>query len=150
MVLDGVTAPADLGTGCVHGVAWFVDQLGAALLRYGGSGSLSEALQAAICAVCEAHPKCDVAHPGMPSATMVMCRWGADSVDWLVLSDRTLVVELADGDIAVVRGDSLNKVAVAERAATSRRPLGSAAHADAVQAMIVEQRAWRNCEGGIG
>lgn len=150
MVLDGVTAPADLGTGCVHGVAWFVDQLGAALLRYGGSGSLSEALQAAICAVCEAHPKCDVAHPGMPSATMVMRRWGADSVDWLVLRDRTLVVELADGDIAVVRGDSLNKVAVAERAATSRRPLGSAAHADAVQAMIVEQRAWRNCEGGIG
>jgi Na+/H+ antiporter NhaC len=32
VVLDGLSAPAALGTGCIHGIAWFVAQLGTLLM----------------------------------------------------------------------------------------------------------------------
>ena len=32
VLLDGATAPADVDTGCIHGVAWYAQTLGTALL----------------------------------------------------------------------------------------------------------------------
>ena len=36
VVLDGLTAPRDLDSGCTHGVPWYVGRLGSALLARTG------------------------------------------------------------------------------------------------------------------
>ncbi|SDY15447.1 Protein phosphatase 2C [Micromonospora pattaloongensis] len=115
-VLDGVTTPPGIDTGCVHGPAWYVRRLTARLTEVAAAspdGSLAEQLAEAIRRVRGDHDgRCDLDNPATPAATVCLARDAGDTLDYLVLSDGTLVVELG-ADVRVVT-DSRFRRAVAE------------------------------------
>ncbi|MEU3985009.1 protein phosphatase 2C domain-containing protein [Streptomyces sp. NPDC026672] len=113
VVLDGVTPPRD-GTGCLHSVPWFTARLGGALVELTVSGrdlTLPEILSRAILRTAEAHSAtCDLSHPRTPQATVVLVRWSADTVEYLVLSDSALLLEAPDGTVTPVLDDRLSRL----------------------------------------
>jgi hypothetical protein len=126
IVLDGVTSPPDVLTGCVHDPVWLVRTLGAALTRRltaPGAPQLINVLADAISAVRVEHGgTCDLSHPESPSSTVVLVREQPDIVDYLVLCDSTLVLldpdstigqVITDGRTTAMRG--LSRAEVAER-----------------------------------
>jgi hypothetical protein len=103
-VLDGVTEADGVDSGCIHGVAWYVRQLVAALCRLYSANPdqpLRELLRSAISAVRLAHPDCDLTKPSTPAATICLVRTGQTATDYLVLCDTTLVIE-ADGEVTAI------------------------------------------------
>ncbi|MFK4223497.1 hypothetical protein [Streptomyces sp. NPDC019890] len=136
VVLDGVTPPAG-DDGCVHGVPWFTSRLGGALVELSGSRrdmTLPEILSEAIRRTADAHrDTCDLSHVRTPQATVVLARWGgpADEVEYLVLSDSTLLIESPAGEVLAVLDDRIDRL--------PREALRTHATADAL----------RNAEGGF-
>ncbi|MGW7417960.1 protein phosphatase 2C domain-containing protein [Streptomyces sp. NPDC054863] len=134
VVLDGVTPPPS-ETGCVHSVPWVTARLGGALIELSGSRpelTLREVLSAALSRTADAHRStCDLSHVRTPQATVVMVRWGAATVEHLVLSDSALLLEGADGSVRAVLDDRLDRV--------PEEALRSHATADV----------YRNAEGGF-
>jgi len=109
-VLDGATAPEGFDTGCVHRPAWYVRRLAA---RIGVAAAdrpaadLTEILATAIRAVRGDHGDgCDMDHPGTPSATVCLLRCLGGHLDYLVLCDSPLVLDV-DGTVGVVADDRL-------------------------------------------
>ncbi|MFF7748214.1 hypothetical protein ACFZCP_02970 [Streptomyces sp. NPDC007971] len=113
ILLDGVTPPRD-GTGCLHSVPWFTARLGGALTELTVSGrdlTLSEILSRAIGQTAEAHARtCDLSHPRTPQATVVLTRWSADTLEYLVLSDSVLLLRSPDGAVGAVLDDRLARL----------------------------------------
>ncbi|MFS8198765.1 protein phosphatase 2C domain-containing protein [Streptomyces sp. CWNU-52B] len=113
VVLDGVTPPAT-DDGCLHSVPWFVARLGGALSELSVSRrdlTLTEVLGHAIARTADAHrTTCDLSHPRTPQATVVLTRWSADFVEYLVLSDSALLVESTAGTVTAVLDDRLSHV----------------------------------------
>jgi hypothetical protein len=141
VVLDGLTEAGD--TGCEHGTAWYVAELGGRLMRLAGrrDGSLAGALGDAIAEVRDGHgPGCDLTHPGSPGATVAMARWRGDAVEYLVLSDAFVIVD-AGSDPIVVSDD---------RAPARPRdePAASPHDADGFAAVIRARQGQRNRPGG--
>ncbi|MFJ9352274.1 hypothetical protein [Streptomyces sp. NPDC101237] len=135
IVLDGVTPPPD-GTGCLHSVPWFTARLGGALTELTVSAAdltLRDILGRAIRRTADAHGgTCDLSHPRTPQATVVLARWSADTLEYLVLSDSALLLRAPDGTVTAVLDDRLDRV--------PRSSLASDATADATV---------RNKEGGF-
>ncbi|MEV5793208.1 protein phosphatase 2C domain-containing protein [Streptomyces sp. NPDC052192] len=135
VVLDGVTPPRS-DYGCRHTVPWFSARLGGALLELSvsqGDVTLREVLAEAIRRVADAHAAtCDLSHPRTPQATVVLVRWSASEVEYLVLSDSALLVESPAGEMTALLDDRLSRV--------PRASLASDAVADATV---------RNREGGF-
>jgi len=152
-VLDGVTAPAELETGCVHGTPWYVRQLAARMaLAYAAApaGDLGDLVATAIEAVRGDHGgACDLGHPGTPSSTVCMLRAGDERADWLVLSDSPLVLD-RNGVVEAVTDHRLKRTSVREREAVAARtaPVGSPGHRALVLALVESQRPYRNQPGG--
>ncbi|MGX7669531.1 hypothetical protein [Plantactinospora sp. DSM 117369] len=115
-VLDGATVPDGFDTGCVHGPAWYVRRLAARLGLAAAdrpAAALTGNLAAAILAVRADHGgACDLDHPGTPSATVCLLRHGGDSVDYLVLCDSPLVLDL--GERVQVVSDERLRAAMAD------------------------------------
>ncbi|MCW8381530.1 protein phosphatase 2C domain-containing protein [Streptomyces justiciae] len=113
VVLDGVTPPQG-PTGCLHSVPWFVSRLGGALTELTVSlpdVPLSEALSLALARTAESHAHtCDLSHPRTPQATVVLARWSAEAVEYLVLSDSVLLVEAPGGALTVLEDDRLSRL----------------------------------------
>lgn len=113
VVLDGVTPPRG-GTGCLHSVPWYVARLGGALTELTVSlpdVPLSEVLSRAIARTAAAHSAtCDLSHPRTPQATVAVARWGAEAVEYLVLSDSALLVESSEGSVTAVLDDRLSRL----------------------------------------
>lgn len=113
VALDGVTPPRD-GTGCLHSVPWFTARLGGALTELAVSlrdVPLVEALSGAIARTARSHGEgCDLSHPRTPQATVVVARWSASTVEYLVLSDSALLVESPDGEVTPVLDDRLSRL----------------------------------------
>jgi hypothetical protein len=109
-VLDGATVPEDFETGCVHGPAWYVRQLAARLALSVADrpmATLMGSLAAAILAVRGDHgDQCDLDHPGTPSAALCLLRATAEHVDYLVLCDSPLILDLGE-EIRVISDDRL-------------------------------------------
>lgn len=107
-VLDGVTQPAGVDSGCVHGSGWYVQRLAyhlTALYLADHDQPLTKLLYDGINSVNEDHQDtCDLAQPNTPASTVCLLREDTDSVDYLVLCDTTLVVERA-GSIEVITDD---------------------------------------------
>ncbi|MFE7209370.1 protein phosphatase 2C domain-containing protein [Streptomyces sp. NPDC001698] len=135
VVLDGVTPPRT-GTGCSHSVSWFTARLGGALTELTVSWrdlTLPEILSRAILRTAESHaPTCDLSHPRTPQATVVLARWSAETVEYLVLSDSVLLLESPDGPVTPVLDDRL-----------ARLPRASLATDALIDAVV------RNKEGGF-
>ncbi|MFB8759022.1 protein phosphatase 2C domain-containing protein [Streptomyces sp. NPDC059852] len=119
VVLDGVTPPKD-ATGCRHSVHWFTARLGGALTELTVSlpdVPLADVLGRAIARTAEAHAStCDLSHPRTPQATVVLARWSAGAVEYLVLSDSALLVESPDGTVTARLDDRLARLPRSARA----------------------------------
>jgi hypothetical protein len=152
VVLDGVTVPKGIDTGCIHGTPWYVDALGNSILETSSrrdGKDLRQVLNGAITAVRARHEDtCDTSAPGTPAATVALFRAGLQGSDYLVLSDAFLLADLGAGRIQVVTDRRLESLAVAERAEVYRLPIGTPEHTDAVLRMVRVQMALRNRSGG--
>ncbi len=153
VVADGATAPPSLGNGCIHGPRWYARQLvtRAALAHTANPDlALTDVLSDAIRATTAAHADtCDTAHPGTPSATVVMLRSRPDSLQWLVLGDATLALEEIGSEVQVVSDRRLGNSSKAERFAVLTGDSTDGHHAERVAALSNAQRKFRNVEGGF-
>lgn len=112
LVLDGVTPPPDGQTGCIHTVTWFVQKLGPALLRRAErrDQSLADCLADAIAQTAAAHEStCDLSHRRTPQATVVALRWDDRQVEYLVLSDSVLLLDV-NGAVTPILDGRLDEV----------------------------------------
>ncbi|MDO0925747.1 protein phosphatase 2C domain-containing protein [Streptomyces sp. TG1A-8] len=113
ILLDGVTPPRD-GAGCLHSVPWFTARLGGALTELTLSGrdlGLPEILARAIARTADAHLNlCELSHPRTPQATVVLVRWSAETLEYLVLSDSALLLRSPDGTVTPVLDDRLARL----------------------------------------
>ncbi|MEV6930232.1 hypothetical protein AB0M46_37920 [Dactylosporangium sp. NPDC051485] len=104
-VLDGVTAPEGVNTGCRHNPAWYVRRLSAHLSEAAPAAtapSLGDSLAAAIDMVRRDHDgHCDLGNPATPAATVCLVRSTGNRFEYLILSDTTLVVEHGDDVLAL-------------------------------------------------
>jgi hypothetical protein len=156
VVLDGVTPPAG-DDGCVHGVPWYTARLGGALLELSGSRrdmTLPQCLSEAIARTAEAHSSiCDLSHPRTPQATVSTVRWDEETVEHLVLSDASLLLEAGDGTVTPVldtRLDRLPEEVHALRRRVRSLPSGSADRSAAAATYVEAVEAQRNAPGGNG
>jgi hypothetical protein len=138
-----------MGTGCIHGVRWYVRQLGATLLReLATAADLRPCLASAISTVTAAHADtCDVTHSGTPSATVAIVRERNDALDYLVLSDTTIIFDCYT-ELHIITDDSVEQVAVAELNASRRQCAGTSAHSERLRDLIAAQRRLRNTPEG--
>jgi hypothetical protein len=101
VLLDGATAPADVDTGCIHGVAWFARTLGTELLAGITAvppASLQQALAGAAAEVRARHEHtCDLTMRKTPGATVTAVRAERDGLSYLALSDSSIVADYLDG-----------------------------------------------------
>jgi hypothetical protein len=125
VLLDGVSLDAHIETGCGHGRPWFVRRLGTRLLgALGEDWPIGEALSVAIKGVVAAHGgKCDLRHPCTPASTVVALRLRGPVVEYLVMSDSTLLLDV-DGTISAVTED-FGAVAAASPEVAARATVGS-------------------------
>ncbi|MEQ4718614.1 protein phosphatase 2C domain-containing protein [Nonomuraea sp. B19D2] len=150
VLLDGAGGPSELPTGCRHGTAWYVNQLGDRLiLRMSDPGeALTEVLAAAIKAVAELHGhSCDLTHPGTPASTVVMARRAEDKIEYLVLGDSTFVADI-DGEIVTVSDRRIDAVGVDLWKAMAALPTGAPEHQAARIRFVEHLRRMRNQRGG--
>jgi len=152
VVVDGASVPAELGTGCAHGTAWFARHLGTHLLGLLTSQpehSPADNLAQAITDVAALHADtCDLDHPGTPSATVAILREQPDTIDYLVLGDTTILLEQPTG-IRAITDDRLESVASVQHDAMHQQATGSAAHARSFAQLVTEQRRHRNHPDGF-
>jgi hypothetical protein len=101
VLLDGATSPADVDTGCIHGVAWYAQTLGTTLLA--GITAvphvpLQQALAAAAGDVRALHEHtCDLTKRKTPGATVTAVRAEPGGISYLALSDSSIAADYGDG-----------------------------------------------------
>ncbi|WP_248960921.1 protein phosphatase 2C domain-containing protein [Sphaerisporangium perillae] len=153
VLLDGAGTPAGSESGCSHGVAWYSRMLGSTLLASmtQSTGTLTEILGEGIKAVTSMHDfTCDLAHAGTPSATVVMLRCTGDMLQWLVLADSVLILDVADSaEPLVVCDDREAQVGSRYRSRMDALPGGSPEHQQAHREYVEAMRQHRNRDGGF-
>jgi hypothetical protein len=151
VVLDGLSAPSALGTGCLHGTPWFVTQLGMRLVSAATTARdepLQELVASAIARVADSHAySCDLEHPGTPSSSLAILREHAQRVECLLLFDSVIVLDGPSG-LMVVTDRRVDAIAREEHLATHKHPIGSPGHQNSVQGLVAAQRRHRNQPGG--
>jgi hypothetical protein len=151
VVLDGLSAPPPLGTGCLHGTPWFVAQLGAQVISAANTASdepLQDLVAGAITRVADSHAhSCDLDHPGTPSSSLAVLREQDQRVEYLLLFDSVIVLDGPSG-LVVVTDRRVDAFARQEDLATREHLIGSPAHQERVQDLVAAQRRHRNQPGG--
>lgn len=151
VLLDGAGGPAEMPSGCVHGTAWYVRQLGARLLaamEVDQERRLDDILAAGIREVSDLHRgTCDLTAPGTPATVVVMMRAREDTIEYLVLGDSTAVFDSA-GEITTVSDRRIDDVAKAEKLEMESLPTGTPEHQAARIRFVTLQRELRNQPGG--
>jgi hypothetical protein len=150
VVLDGAGGPAGMRTGCVHTVAWYTRMLGSTLLGMLAADDrpLPEVLAAGIETVSALHSStCDLAHPGSPSATVLLLRRAAGALHWLVLADSVLVLDTY-AEPVVVCDDRLAGVTQGLRTRLDSLPTGSPEHERERHTFVEALLRHRNRDGG--
>jgi hypothetical protein len=157
-----------MATGCIHDVRWYVRQFGAALSReLPTAADLRHCLAHAISTVAATHADtCDITHTGTPSSTVAIARERDNALDYLVLSDTTIIFDCYT-DLHIITDDSVEQVAVTEpqrlpqtirrhpgtrRAATRphRRSAPPAEHPRGLLARRIPTQGCRPCHHRIG
>lgn len=149
VVLDGVTAPSDLDTGCMHSVPWYVHQLGSSLLARLAADDvdLIDVLAMAIKNVADLHVgTCDLANSGTPSATVAVIRSRNQHIEWLVLADAAILIESDDG-LKVITDGRVNDFAAVQRDAALSTASGGERR-QLINELVSAQRKVRNQPGG--
>jgi len=146
VVLDGLSAPPALGTGCIHSTPWFVTQLGTQLMSAATTAHeepLQDLVASAIRRVADSHAhSCDLEHPGTPSSSLAILREQDQVVDHLVLFDSVIVADGPSG-LTVVTDRRVDAFAQQEHLATRQHRIGSPEHQDRVQELVAAQRRYR-------
>jgi hypothetical protein len=144
-VLDGVSTTAGVATGCEHGPAWYVRRLAFRLQQFAAPATttLAAGLAAAIQAVRGEHEgRCDLDHPNTPAATVSLVRATGDQLDYLVLCESHIVLDVA-GQVQVITDDRLATAVadIRQAALTGAAAIGTPEHDGQVrQAALVRQR----------
>jgi hypothetical protein len=119
LVLDGVTSPDPDITGCDHGVTWFVQNIGDAIVarlepsasRRVSTATLLAAVRSAIIATSEKHlGRCDLSRLMTPQATMALAAWDETVVCVAVLCDSYAVVKGVDGSCTALTDPALRLI----------------------------------------
>lgn len=151
VVVDGVTAPKGLSTGCIHGTPWYASTLAAqtiAILVREPAADLKWALAQALSTVAASHTgTCDLTAHGTPSATVALMRTTETSLDYLVLSDATVAIQTVDG-IQITSDNRIDDLFGDLRQAVQAAPVGSAERESRLVELVTTQRRLRNVEGG--
>jgi hypothetical protein len=150
VLLDGLTAPRDLDSGCIHSVPWYVRRLGPALLARLADSTvgLKLCLASAIEDVAALHDStCDLTNPGTPQSTVAIVRVGDSELEWLVLADSVIVLDVG-GELQVISDDRVEGAAQAQRDEALRSHVGSPEHDQNVSRLVQAQRSLRNQPGG--
>jgi hypothetical protein len=151
VVLDGLSSPQQLGTGCLHGTPWYVKALATRLvarIELGVTLSLPEAFRLAVLDVADLHrDTCDLTDPGTPMATVAVLAQRDDRLDYLVLADATVVIETTTG-FEVITDLSVENIAREQITVAHALPTGSPEHAAAIADLVMAQRRHRNQPGG--
>jgi hypothetical protein len=151
VVLDGLSAPPALGTGCVHGTPWFVAQLATQVVSAATTARdepLKELVAGAITRVADSHAHtCDLEHPGTPSSSLAVLREHDQRVEYLLLFDSVILLDGPAG-LTALTDRRVDAFAQQEHLATREQPIGSPAHQERVQELVAAQRRHRNQPGG--
>lgn len=151
VVVDGVTAPTSLDTGCMHGTPWYASTLAAeivAVLSREPAADLKWALAQALTTVAAGHAStCDLSAPGTPSGTVAIAREADTSLDYLVLSDATVAIRKADG-VQVINDNRIGDLFSDLRQAVQAAPVDSVERELRLVELVTTQRKLRNVEGG--
>jgi hypothetical protein len=90
-------------------VPWVVQRLAVSLtssLTLTPNVPLADALAAAITATCAAHmDTCDLANPDSPSSTVLIVRHRGEALEWLILGDSPLLLDLGETGVQVLTDD---------------------------------------------
>ncbi|MET9231399.1 hypothetical protein [Lentzea sp. NPDC003310] len=148
VVIDGAGIPFG---GCKHGVTWYAQQLAARTMTAlvgCPEKPLQEGLEEGIAAVVAQHAdSCDLSDPGTPCAAVGILRIGDETVDTLALSDVSVVVETADGP-QVTCDLGIEDLSGTEPDAVAGMKFNTPEHDEALRALVANQTATRNREGG--
>jgi hypothetical protein len=146
-VLDGATVRTE--TGCVHGVPWYVERLGNALVSHltKHPRALRDALRQAIADVRGMHPHCDLSHPGTPSAGVGIVVDTGQAIQWLVLGDVTIAID-TDHGLETIVDERVSRTAPQAREEADRYPIGSDEKTAALLRMKEQELAARNTPHG--
>ncbi|GAA3167190.1 protein phosphatase 2C domain-containing protein [Streptomyces virens] len=151
LVLDGLTSPPELGSGCIHGTPWFVSRLGTQLLREATcrpEAPLADCVAEAITRVADLHrDTCDLSHLGTPSCSVALVREGADTVDHLSIFDSVILLDGPRG-LKVFSDLRVDGYAQQEHKETTRHRIGTPEHQQAVSRLVAAQRPHRNVPDG--
>jgi hypothetical protein len=151
VLLDGAGTPGGRESGCGHGVAWFARTLGGLALAHASDRgqSLTDALSLSIEQVSSLHAgTCDLTHPGTPSATVIMARQHAGTLEYLVLCDSILLLRRLDGEVRVVSDMRLDELSARLRPALRPPPASKAERAARRQEYLTRLDAARNKPDG--
>lgn len=151
VLLDG-GEPWEGTAKCSHGAAWYVRQLGGALLARlpETDRDLAGILADGIAATAALHEDtCDLDHPSTPSSTVVMARTAGRWLQYLVLADSTLLFDRGDGEPRALSDDRGAHLVRAYRVAMDAQAPGSAGYEDARRRYVEGLRAFRNKPGGF-
>jgi len=147
VILDGATARTE--TGCMHGIAWYVQQLAAAIIGHPGLPP-ADALALAIVHTANLHrDTCDLSHPGTPSAAAAILQARHGTLHYLVLGDVTIAIDSRSNGLEIITDDRVNRTAQAERAVADGLPNGSPEKTAALVEMKHAELAARNTPGGF-
>ncbi|GII84163.1 hypothetical protein Ssi03_21530 [Sphaerisporangium siamense] len=153
VLLDGAGTPPGVECGCHHGVAWYSHTLGSTLVTSmtQSAGTLGEILADGIKTVAGLHASsCDLTHAGSPSATVVMLRRTGEMLEWLVLADSVLVLDVAGSpEPVVICDDREAQVGARYRTLMDSLPGGSPEHQRAHAQYVETMRRHRNREDGF-
>ncbi|MFD9241758.1 protein phosphatase 2C domain-containing protein [Streptomyces sp. NPDC059556] len=150
VVLDGAGMAPGMKSGCRHGVAWYVEQLGTRLYAEANQGdaSLARCLATAIESTTDLHrDTCMVDDPLSPSATVAVARVRDEVFEWLVLGDCTILVD-SGGVVTATTDDRLAHVASRARETLTEAVRGSVERQRAHESLVREERGLRNTPGG--
>ena len=150
VVLDGLTTPRDLESGCLHGVPWYVAHLGSALLTRlaDDSAELTACLARAIEDVASLHTDtCDLSNPGTPQSTVAVVRVRDNELEWLALADALIILD-RNGEVEVISDDRVERAATSQRDEALRSRVGTNEHDQDVSRLVEAQRSVRNRPGG--
>jgi len=155
VVLDGVSVPPGLQTGCIHGTPWYVRQLGTTLLARlvcQPQQPLTALLADAITYTASLHADtCDLSHPGTPAATTALLRLHNThdpQIDWLLLSDSILLIQDNTGHITTHQDQTVENTATTEFQSLLTTPISDTDHAKHRSSMITTRQHARNRPGG--
>ncbi|WP_158708124.1 integrase [Streptomyces sp. NRRL F-2890] len=90
---------------------------------------------------------CDLSRGAVPASTAVVIRERGEHLDYLVLSDSVLLLDLGD-ELKVVTDKRVEEVARGPMSSALKSPIGTREHAENVSELVRVQQGLRNVEGG--